>query len=43
MKFGDQLFYNKIPEWSEHYIDYNGIKKAINSLKKQNESCIKIT
>ena len=35
MKFGKQLEFYKIPEWSEYYLDYNGIKTVIKFLDKR--------
>ena len=35
MKFGKQFEYYKIPEWSEFYFDYNGIKMVIKFLDKR--------
>ena len=32
MKFGKQFEFYKIPEWSEYYFDYNGIKTVIKFL-----------
>ena len=35
MKFGKQFEFYKIPEWSEFYFDYNGIKTVIKFLDKR--------
>ena len=35
MKFGKQFEFYKIPEWSEYYLDYNGIKTVIKFLDKR--------
>ena len=35
MKFGRQFEFYKIPEWSEYYLDYNGIKTVIKFLDKR--------
>ena len=35
MKFGKQFEFYKIPEWSEYYLDYNGIKTIIKFLDKR--------
>ena len=35
MKFGKQFEYYKIPEWSEFYLDYDGIKTIIKFLDKR--------
>ena len=35
MKFGKQFEYYKIPEWSEYYLDYDGIKTVIKFLDKR--------
>ena len=35
MKFGKQFEFYKIPEWSEYYFDYNGIKTVIKFLDKR--------
>ena len=32
MKFGKQFEFYKIPEWSEFYFDYSGIKTVIKFL-----------
>ena len=35
MKFGKQFEFYKIPEWSEYYLDYDGIKTVIKFLDKR--------
>ena len=35
MKFGKQFEFYKIPEWSEYYLDYNGIKTILKFLDKR--------
>ena len=35
MKFGKQFEFYKIPEWSEFYFDYNGIKTVLKFLDKR--------
>ena len=35
MKFGKQFEFYKIPEWSEYYFDYDGIKTVIKFLDKR--------
>ena len=35
MKFGKQFEFYKIPEWSEYYLDYQGIKTYIKFLDKR--------
>ena len=35
MKFGRQFEFYKIPEWSEFYFDYKGIKTVIKFLDKR--------
>lgn len=32
MKFGQELHRHTIPEWHEHYIDYNLLKRLVKSL-----------
>ena len=35
MKFGKQFEFYKIPEWSEFYFDYSGIKTVLKFLDKR--------
>lgn len=35
MKFGKQYDFHKIPEWAEHYFDYNSLKKLLKSFHKK--------
>jgi hypothetical protein len=35
MKFGKQYDFHKIPEWSEHYLDYEYLKKILKATAQQ--------
>ena len=34
MKFTHQLKFNSVPEWKEHYIHYNVLKKIVYAIAK---------
>ena len=36
MKFGKQLEFHKIPEWSENYIDYRALKNMLKGFQIRN-------
>jgi SPX domain protein involved in polyphosphate accumulation len=38
MKFGKQYEFHKIPEWSEHYFDYNKVKKLLKEFKNKHRN-----
>jgi len=42
MKFGKQFDFHKIPEWSEFYLDFNGLNAQLKRIQKIRDRCIEI-
>ena len=42
MKFAKQFEFHKIPEWSEHYLDYYNLKTLLKKFKIKHQKSISI-